>query len=220
MSDYNKELVAKAETFLKAKFDESEYLSMHPESKEYRLQHSYRVANIGKKIAEEEGFDVAETVVACLLHDVAYCLTFDSEENRWENHGRNGARMVREFLESTDLASDRINAICYGIAIHADGRADFKGERTPFAETVANADNIDRYDAYRIYERLQYKKFSELPFDEKEQLVEDTLKQLKELREMTLGTKTAEIIWKERVDYNISFYEKLKAQLENSLSVC
>ena len=64
------------------------------------------------------------------------------------------------------------------------------------------------------------KKFSELPFDEKEQLVEETLRQLKELRKMTLGTKTAETIWKERVDYNISFYEKLKAQLENSLNVC
>lgn len=219
MGNYNKELVEKAEAFIKAKFDESEFLNAHPADKEYRLQHSYRVANIGKRIAEAEGFDVTETVVACLLHDVSYCLTFDEAENSWENHGRNSARMVREFLESTDMEQERIEQICYGIAIHVDDKADFEGERTPFAETVGDADNIDRFDAYRIYEGLQYRKFSDMPFAEKQQLVEGTLKRLKDLRKMKLGTKTAESMWKERVDYNIGFYEKLKAQLENSLSV-
>lgn len=219
MGNYNKDLVAKAEAFLKEKFDSSEFLNQHPSDKEYRLQHSYRVANIGKRIAEAEGFDVTETVVACLLHDVAYCLTFDDFENSWQNHGRNSARMVREFLGNAGMTQDRINEICYGIAIHVDDKADFEGEKTPFAETVGDADNIDRFDAYRIYEGLQYRKFSEMPFAEKQQLVTDTLKRLTELREMKLGTKTAEAIWKERVDYNISFYEKLKAQLENSLSV-
>lgn len=219
MGDYNKELIAKAEAFIKDKFDSSEFLNAHPADKEYRLQHSYRVANIGKKIAEAEGFDVVKTVVACLLHDVAYCLTFDDLENSWENHGRNSAHMVREFLESTGMAPDCINEICYGIAIHVDDKADFEWERTPFAETVGDADNIDRFDAYRIYEGLQYRKFSEMPFAAKQQFVSDTLKRLGELREMKMGTKTAEAIWKERVDYNICFYEKLSAQLENSLSV-
>lgn len=219
MSNYTYDIVAKAEAFIKEKFDNSPFLNEHPSDKEYRLQHSYRVANIGKMIAEAEGFDVEETVVACLLHDVSYCLTFDDEENSWQNHGRNSARMVRDFLESLGMAQDRINEICYGIAIHVDDKADFEWERTPFTETVGDADNIDRFDAYRIYEGLQYRKFSEMPFAEKEQFVSDTLKRLKELREMKLGTKTAETIWKERVDYNITFYEKLKAQLENSLNV-
>ena len=122
--------------FIKEKFDNSPFLNEHPYDKEYRLQHSYRVANIGKMIAEAEGFDVEETVVACLLHDVSYCLTFDDEENSWQNHGRNSAHMVRNFLESLGMARDRINEICYGIAIHVDDVADFDWERTPFAETV------------------------------------------------------------------------------------
>ena len=117
------------------------------------------------------------------------------------------------------MAQDRINEICYGIAIHVDDKADFEWERTPFAELVGCADNIDRFDAYRIYEGLQYRKFSEMPFAEKEQLVSDTLKRLKELREMKLGTRTADAIWKERIDYNITFYKKLMAQLENSLNI-
>lgn len=219
MSNYNKEWIEKAETFIKTKFDESEFLNAHPEDKEYRLQHSYRVANIGKMIAEAEGFDVTETVIACLLHDVSYCQTFDEGVNSWENHGRNSARMVREFLEEIEMPRDRIDQICYGIAIHVDDKADFESERTPFAETVGDADNIDRFDAYRIYETLQYKKFSEAPYEEKVKLVTGTMDRLTELREMKLGTKTAETIWKERLDYYLGFYAKLKAQLDSSLNV-
>lgn len=60
-------LIKKAELFLKRKFGESKYLSAHPEEKAYRLKHSYRVANIGKTIAEKEGFPVTEMVITCLL---------------------------------------------------------------------------------------------------------------------------------------------------------
>ncbi|MBQ7360016.1 MAG: HD domain-containing protein [Lachnospiraceae bacterium] len=219
MSALNMELVAKAENFLKDKFDNSDFLNAHPADKEYRLQHSYRVANIGKAIAEKEGFDVTEAVIACLLHDIAYCLTFDDFENDWKNHGRNGAKIARPFLESLGLPTERVDDICYGIAIHVDDEAGFEGERTAFAETVGDADNIDRFDAYRIYEGLQYRKFSEMPYAEKKDYVDTTLSRLAELREMKLGTASAKELWQERVDYNISFYEKLKSQLNNSTEI-
>ena len=35
---------------------------MNSSDREYRLQHSYRVANIGKIIAEKEGFDITEDI--------------------------------------------------------------------------------------------------------------------------------------------------------------
>lgn len=38
----------------------------------YRLAHSYRVVNIGKEIAEKEGLNVEDLMIACLLHDVSY----------------------------------------------------------------------------------------------------------------------------------------------------
>lgn len=217
--EMNRELISKTEFFLKEAFDNSEFLNAHPSDKEYRLQHSYRVANIGKKIAEREGFDVTETIIACLLHDISYRETFNDFEKDWKNHGRNAARIARPFLEDLGLESDRINDICYGIAIHVDDEADFEWERTPFAETVGDADNIDRFDAYRIYESLQYCKFSEMSFEEKVEKVNTTLEKLNNLKSMKLGTKTAETIWQERIAYYISFYEKLKEQLANSTEI-
>ena len=63
-------------------------------------------------------------------------------------------------------------------------RADFSWERTAFCETVGDADNIDRFDAYRIYETLQYQKFSEVSLEEKQEIVASTLARLEKLREM------------------------------------
>ena len=45
------------------------------------------------------------------------------------------------------------------------------------------------------------------------------LNRLKELREMPMGTATAERLWKERLDFYISFYEKLESQLRSSYSI-
>ena len=214
----NRELIQRTEEFLKAKLQESAYFTEHPAAGEYRLQHSYRVANIGKEIAEKEGFDVTETVIACLLHDVSYCVDF-KEENDWLDHGRNAAKIARPFLEELGLKKERIDDICYGIAIHVDDKADFPGERTPFAESIGDADNIDRFDAYRIYETLQHNKFSELSYEEKKEKVATTLEKLRKNYDMKLGTKTAEEIWKQRIAYYVSFYEKLDSQLKNSTEI-
>ena len=46
----------KTEEFLKEKFDAAVYLNEHPEAKAYRIEHSYRVVNIGLEIARGEGF--------------------------------------------------------------------------------------------------------------------------------------------------------------------
>ena len=139
----NRETVSKTEAFIKQKFNEAAYLSAHPEAKAYRLEHTYRVANIGRMIAREEGFDETETIVACLLHDVSYCEEFG--ENGWREHGRRAAAIARPFLRELGFPEDRINDICYGIAIHVDDEAGFPGERTAFALTVGDADNIDRF---------------------------------------------------------------------------
>ncbi len=145
-----------AEQFLKETYEKSEYLTAHPADKMYRLEHSYRVANIAREIARKEGLPQEELTIAGLLHDISYCDAFRSEED-WMDHGRKSARMVRDFLEKAGFSREMTEEICYGIAIHVDGEADFAGERTAFAQTVGDADNIDRFDAYRIYEKLQYR---------------------------------------------------------------
>lgn len=212
------ELIEKTEAFLKETFASSEYFSAHPADRDYRLEHSYRVANIAKQIAQAEGFDVTNAVIAGLLHDIAYCEKWE-DEKEWKNHGRRGAAIARPFLEGLGLSADAVNEICYGIAIHVDDQADFEWERTSFCETVGDADNIDRFDAYRIYEGLQINRFSEMTLDEKRERVTSVIGQLTRFKEMKLGTETAKQLWNARLDYYISFYKKLDNQLAHSTAI-
>lgn len=211
-------MINKTEKYLSETFAKSEYLQKNPTERNYRLEHSYRVANIAKVIAEAEGFNVTYAVIAGLLHDIAYCEEMVTREDRM-NHGRRSAAIARPFLKSLGLPTDAVNEICYGIAIHVDDCADFEWERTPFCETVGDADNIDRFDAYRIYETLEYLKFSEMSFTEKIEKVDSTIEKLNRYKEMKLGTTTAKELWLDRLDYYIGFYEKLKSQLENSTTI-
>lgn len=211
-------MITKTEAFLKDTFAASTYLQSHPTDRDYRLEHSYRVANIAKAIAEAEGFNVTYAVIAGLLHDIAYCEEMVSREDRM-NHGRRSAAIARPFLENLGLPANAVNEICYGIAIHVDDEADFEWKRTPFCETVGDADNIDRFDAYRIYETLEYLKFSEMSLDAKLEKVASTIEKLTRFKEMKLGTATAKNLWLQRLNYYIGFYEKLKAQLENSTTI-
>ena len=65
----NREIIEKTEVFLKRKFDAADYLNAHPEAKAYRIEHTYRVANIGRELALKEGFDETEMVIACTPED-------------------------------------------------------------------------------------------------------------------------------------------------------
>ncbi len=215
----NQKLIEQTEDFLKKTFDDSLFFSVEEnlQDKNYRLEHSYRVANIGREIAAKEGLDETEMVTACLLHDIFYCETFG--ENGWIDHGRRAAQIARPFLEKLGLPKDRINDICYGIAIHVDDKADFDGERTPFALTVGDADNIDRFDVYRIHEVLNRDRFIEMDCDEKTDYAKKRLEKLHSLIDMPLGTKTAEELWKSRLAFYIQFFEKLVSQVENSTRI-
>lgn len=210
----DREIIEKTERFLKEKFDGAKYLSEHPRDKAYRLEHTFRVANVGRQIARGEGFDETELVVACLLHDVSYCEEFG--ENGWRDHGRRAASIARPFVETLGFEKARVDDICYGIAIHVDDEADFPGERTPFALSVGDADNIDRFDVYRIHEILSGDKFLEMDLAEKTEYAAFRLDRLKKRLRTPMGTPTAEKLWKERLSFHIAFFEKLAAQLQNS----
>lgn len=213
-----KTIIEQTEEFLKAKFEQSAYFAEHKEDKEYRLEHSYRVANIGKQIAKAEGLDEEGLIIACLLHDVGYCEIFDEEED-WQGHGRKSAKIARPFLEKLGLEQSRIDEICYGIAIHVDGEAGFEGERTPFALSVNAADKIDRFDAYRIYESLQYIKFSSKSLVEKKEIIKLKIENLEKNKELELGTKTAKEMWISRLVFQLEFFRKLEKQLESSVEI-
>ena len=212
----NHELVRKTEEFLKSRFDHA--TEFEQPDIEYRIEHTYRVANIGKEIAQKEGFDETEMVIACLLHDVSYCEAVG--EGRfwpaWKEHGRRSAQIARPFLEELGLPKDRINDICYGIAIHVDEKADFPGENTPFALSVGDADNIDRFDVYRLHEWMMKDAFLDKTYEDKMDYVEKRLSRLQELRKAPVGTKTAGEMWQSRIDFIIEFYQKMADQLKQS----
>ena len=207
----NLERIERTEAFLKQKFDSALYLNAHPDAKAYRLEHTYRVANIARQIAQGEGFDETELVIAGLLHDVSYCEEFG--EDGWIEHGRRAAHIARQFLQELGIAEERIGDICFGIAIHVDDQADFPGERTPFALSVGDADNIDRFDVYRIHETLSGDGFLSMAFPQKLQYAQKRLSRLRELYDLPMDTKTAEALWRDRLSFYISFYEKLVRQL-------
>ena len=211
-------LIRQTEIFLQETFHASPYLQEHPAEKDYRLEHSYRVANLAKDIALQEQQDVTDAVLAALLHDIAYCEQMHTQEDRM-NHGRRSAAIARPFLEQLGLPHSRIQNICFSIAIHVDDQADFDWPRTSFSEIVGDADNLDRFDVYRIYETLEYWKFSQLSLAEKLQHAEQTQSRLQTLRDMKLGSQTAQNLWTQRLDFYLCFYQKLLLQLNASSRV-
>ena len=199
-------------------FEGGRWFKDHPQDKTYRFEHSIRVANICREIAAKEGMDTEAAVIAGLLHDLAYGLDTPEGYN-WKDHGRDGARLARPFLETLELPEQTINDICYAIAIHVDDKADFEGRRCPFTETVGDADNIDRFDVYRVYESLQYMRFNEMPLSEKQDRVNSIFDKLTRYKDMRLGTETAKKLWIERLDYQLGFYGRLEAQLGRSTCI-
>lgn len=208
--------IEQTKDFLCEKLKESEFFKEHPSEREYRLEHSYRVANIGKEIAQAEGMDVEAMIIGCLLHDVSYCTTFDDENNKWVDHGRNSAKIARPFLTDLGFEGEKLENICYGIAIHVDDAADFDGTKNAFAMTIGEADNIDRFDAYRIFETLRWVKYNEMTRIEKLEHVTKTITQLQKLKEIDCATKTGKQMWLEKLDFQLVFFEKLKRQIELS----
>ena len=208
--------IEKTKQFLLKKLKESSYYMDHPTEGEYRFEHSIRVANIGKAIAERERLNVEKMILGCLLHDIAYCMSFD-EMGDWKNHGRLSARIARPFLLDLGLNAADVEEICYGIAIHVDDEADFDGERTELALSIGEADNIDRFDAYRIFEGLKYNEYDKKSLEEKRTFVKQYLLRLEgKLRNLPTATETGKRMWIEKIDFQTEFYTKLLKQIENS----
>lgn len=194
--------------FIKEKFK--------PECKEsgfiYRYEHSLRVAAIGQQIAKEEGLNKEALTIACLLHDIGYIECFSDED--YDYHGRISERIARDFLESFAYEKDLIETICYGIRIHTE-----EPEHTPtsFEESIADADNIDRFDAFRLYEGLRINSIENMSSIEIIEFANARIERLTTLLSHKNGTMTAARMWKDKITYQIDYFKKLKSQMELSL---
>ena len=209
----HRELTAK---FLKDEL--SKMIELFPEEKraiEYRYEHSLRVASIALDIAKKEGLDEDRCYIGALLHDLGYSVPYDNPKE-YVNHGRIGAKLARPFLESLGYSEEEVNEICYGIAIHVDDKADFEGKRTALAVTIGDADNIDRFDSFRIYDRLTWVDYKNLSLEKQKEHVDTVLSSLNKYLDYECATRTATLIWKEKISFQLEFYNRLKKQIENS----
>jgi uncharacterized protein len=112
----------------------------------YRWQHTLRVTQYGRQLAELEGGNPELCITACLLHDIA---KFESRDYGVE-HGRIGANIARPLLRELGYSPVEIENICFSIAKHVDNKAGFEHPLTIEAQIVNDADKIDRFSAYRF----------------------------------------------------------------------
>ena len=204
--------VEKTRKYLREYLAQSPYFAKNPGQFSYRYQHSLRVAAIGARIARADGLDEEALTLGCLLHDISYGREFVTQED-WLNHGRESARIARPWLLDLGLAPAKVEEICYGIAIHVDDEADFAGEKTVLAGLIGDCDNIDRFDVYRVYELLEVNGFSQKETGEQLAWLEVVLPPVRQYRELAMSSPAATAMWRDRLDFQVNFYERLYRQL-------
>ena len=183
----------------------------------YRKEHSLRVAAIGAYIAREEGMDEEEMICACLLHDAAYFRGF-KDRQEWVDHGRNSAKIAKHVYESLGFSEAQVEEMCFGISTHVDEEKDFPRPWTIFERTIRNADDIDRYDVYRLYETLQMAHFEEMSMENKISFLEDRIDLLLNRNpEPAMVTPAAGKLWDDHIAYQVEFLERMLKQMKNQV---
>lgn len=61
--------------------------------------------------------------------------------------------------------------------------------------------------------------FDKKTLEEKEEFVDTFLEKLNKLREAEFGSDTASELWREKINFQILFYERLKKQIYSSRNV-
>ena len=207
--------IEKTIQYLQKLFEDSPYLKDKEDQKRYRLEHTYRVASIARDVALKEGLHVEGAVIGALLHDVSYIEEMKNNEER-RNHGRRSAEIVRDFVKCLDLDDQVKEELLYGIAIHVDDEAGYDGERTLLSELIGEADNIDRFDYYRLYEGLLYSDLDRMDVNKQMDFVQKRIEGLNGAKKYIFTTNTANDLWQERLDRQLAFYQGLVRQLKTT----
>ncbi len=178
----------------------------------YRYEHTLRVAAIGQAIAVQEGFDRETMALACLLHDVGYVLCKTQEE--YEHHGKLSAQVARPFLQKLGLDAGRLETVCYAIMVHTEEERDYPRPCTPLEASVADADNIDRFDALRMADTVTYYDFMKKRPREILDIAVAQIARYEQYLDLPFATHTATALWRDRLGFQLEYYRRLKAQME------
>lgn len=172
---------------------------------QYRWEHTLRVTQYGRQLAKIEGANIELVTVACMLHDIA--------KLSWKvqnlEHGRSGAKIARPFLRKLGYSDGDVENICFAIAMHVDGKADFDHPITPEAKVVNDADNIDRFSTYRIMSQFRNLENNLESFIE---LAKDQLERLNRSRAFTrMLTESGKKIYNRQFEDQVNLMERLIA---------
>lgn len=185
------------ESYQKRSKKDKAHLERYLLGADYRWQHTLRVSQFGKVIAENEVVDVELVVAACLLHDIAW---FDTNADNSREHGRLGAEKAQPVLEDLEYEPDQITNICYSIASHVVE----ENPTTIEAKIVSDADNVDRFGPYRV---LQWCYSDINDYDKLADKLSDRIKRLEHYRENNpLSTLTGKQLFAEQLNLQIRFF--------------
>jgi uncharacterized protein len=176
---------------------------------DYRWQHTLRVTRFGQQIAEAEGANVELVMAACLLHDSEWFSDLNGGRESSE-HGRLAASQIRLFLEQVGYSPDEVDNICYSVAVHVDGNAGYDHPHTLEARVTSDADNVDRFGAFRV---LMWCAGDMDNYDALIAKLTARIQRLQDYRQrQVLETPTGNRLFNQQLDLQIDFFQKLVAE--------
>ena len=181
----------------------------------YRYTHTLRVADIGRQIARAEGLDEEMLVLGCLLHDIGYVACKSKLD--YADHGLKSAEIAAEFLTQQGYDPEKAESICYGIRVHTQEDSDRSRLATVLEDSVSDADNIDRFDAWRFSRNLHWDGLDKLTVPQMKQLAMTRCQRMAQFRNLRFATETGRKLWKDKLDLWTGFYSRLERQMDTTL---
>ena len=181
----------------------------------YRYTHTLRVADIGARIARAEGLDEEMLVLGCLLHDIGYvaCKT----KLDYADHGLKSAEIAADYLAAQGYDPAKAESICYGIRVHTQEDSERIRPATVLEDCVSDADNIDRFDAWRFSRSLHWDGLDKLTVPQMKKLAVTRCQRMEQLRLLRFATETGRKLWNENLDLWLDFYSRLEKQMDAAL---
>lgn len=231
------EKIEKTLEFLNKSFDVSDYWKRKPTSRQYRYDHTIRVAKNAALIAEAENLDREKLVIASLLHDVSYGIDFDikqsftykepcpeleglSQDKLIAYHGYISALHSKSFLETLGYSDSELDDLLGAIhhTLSPEG-AKYTAKDTVFCRTVGDADEIDHVSAFRFYDDLRAFNFTDATATERQQFIWDTKGYTEHCMNgiyNVLKTETARKLYKQNCDFRFKVLDQLQKLVDDS----
>ena len=205
------EIVEKTRAYVKHRF----LTELKQEDGYYRYTHTLRVAEIGREIAKAECLDEEMLVLGCLLHDIGYVAC--KKQTDYADHGLLSAEIAAAYLRNMGVAEDRAECICYGIRIHTQPEEELVRPASVLELSVSDADNIDRFDAWRFSRSLYWDGLDKMTVPQMKQLGRTRAARMEELRRLSFASDTGRRLWNEKLDLWTDFYSRLEGQMDATL---